>query len=220
MKSGLKRWALAAGASVLALTQLTGCFPLAAGGMVMTGMVMTDRRTSGTQVEDEGIELRSVSRINEALGDKVHFNVTSYNRRVLLTGEASTPQARDQLEQIVSKVENVRAVFNETVVGFSSSLSDRSSDTLISGKVKASLVDARDLVSSAFKVVTERKVVYLMGRVTQRESDRASEIARGVSGVVKVVRLFEIITEDELKSQYPAPAASSPAGSNASKTGS
>jgi osmotically-inducible protein OsmY len=134
----------------------------------------------------------------------VHVNVTSYNRQVLLTGEATTAEAKQKVEQIVSRVENVRGVHNEMVVGLPSSLSDRSNDALISGKVKASLVDARDLISNAFKVVTERRVVYLMGRVTQREANRATEIARGVDGVQKVVRVFEVISEEELKRQLPS----------------
>ena len=104
-----------------------------------------------------------------------------------------------------SHVENVQGVFNEMVVGLSSTLSERSSDALISGKVKASLVDAHDLISNAFKVVTERKVVYLMGRVTEREASRATDIARGVDGVKKVVRLFEIISEETLKRELPTP---------------
>ena len=115
----------------------------------------------------------------------------------------------------MQRVENVRGVYNELVVGIASPLSDRSRDTLISGKVKASLVDARDLISNSFKVVTERQVVYLMGRVTQREANRATEIARGVDGVQKVVRLFEIISEEELKTQMPTP----PKNTEPAKTG-
>lgn len=215
MNQRLTRVALAALAGAALVSQLTACFPLVAGGAVMTGMVATDRRTSGAQVEDEGIELRSVNRLHEALGDGLHVNVTSYNRRVLLTGEATTAEAKQKAEQIVQRVENVRGVYNELVVGIASPLSDRSRDTLISGKVKASLVDARDLISNSFKVVTERQVVYLMGRVTQREANRATEIARGVDGVQKVVRLFEIISEEELKTQMPTP----PKNTEPAKTG-
>ncbi|MDD0812417.1 BON domain-containing protein [Curvibacter sp. RS43] len=204
MNSSFKRLTWAALTAAALASQLTGCFPLVAGGAVMTGFVATDRRTSGAQVEDEGIELRAVNRVHEALGDGVHLNVTSYNRQVLLTGEATTAEAKQKVEQIVSRVENVRGVHNEMVVGLPSSLSDRSNDALISGKVKASLVDARDLISNAFKVVTERRVVYLMGRVTQREANRATEIARGVDGVQKVVRVFEVISEEELKRQLPS----------------
>lgn len=198
--------------TLLALTaslggSLTACVPVIIGGAVVgTAMVASDRRTSGAQLEDEGIELRAVSRIKDALGDRVHVNVTSYNRRVLLTGEVPAAQDKQSAEQIVSKVDNVESVVNELMVAGNSNISDRSSDALITGKVKAGLVDAKDLFANAFKVVTERGAVYMMGRVTQREADRATEVARSTSGVQKVVRVFELISEDELRGMMPKPA--------------
>jgi osmotically-inducible protein OsmY len=173
---------------------------------VVGSLVAVDRRTSGAQLEDESIELRAALRIREQLGDRVHINITSYNRQVLITGEV--PKAGDlQLaELLVSKVENVKNVVNELSVMGNSSFSDRSKDALASGRVKAGLVDARDLFASAFKVTTERGVTYLMGRVTQREADRATEIARSIPGVLKVVRILEIITEEELRNLLPRPA--------------
>ncbi|MFO1246316.1 MAG: BON domain-containing protein [Ramlibacter sp.] len=191
---------LAAGA--LAGT-LSACAPLIVGGAVVGGLVATDRRTSGAQLEDEGIELRAASRVREALGDRAHVNLTSYNRQVLLTGEVPSEQAKQQVEQIVSRVENVRAIVNELAVMGNSTLGQRSSDTLVTGKVRASLVDAKDLYANAFKVVTERGTTYLMGRVTQREADRATAIARTVGGVQKVVRIFELISEQELQQMLP-----------------
>ena len=191
---------LAAGA--LAGT-LSACAPLIVGGAVVGGLVATDRRTSGAQLEDEGIELRAASRVREALGDRAHVNLTSYNRQVLLTGEVPNDAARQQVEQIVSRVENVRSVVNELAVLGNTTLTQRSNDVLITGKVRASLVDAKDLYAGAFKVVTERGTTYLMGRVTQREADRATAITRTVGGVQKVVRIFEIITEDELRRVQP-----------------
>ncbi len=185
---------------------LTACFPVLMGGAVMTGFVATDRRTSGAQLEDEGIELRAASRIQDNLGERVHVNVTSYNRRVLLTGEVPTAQDRQLVEQVASRVENVQSVVNELAVLGNSTLSQRSSDTLVTGRVKAGFVDAKDLFANAYKVVTERGIVYLMGRVTQREADRATDIARSTSGVQKVVRVFEIISEDELRNTLPQPA--------------
>ncbi|MDF1485842.1 BON domain-containing protein [Ramlibacter sp. H39-3-26] len=205
--SRLARAACAALAAAAAAGSLTACFPLVVGGAVATGLIATDRRTSGAQLEDQGIELRASNRLRETLGERAHINVTSFNRQVLLTGEVSAAQDRQTAEQTVARVENVRSIVNELVVAAPSSLGDRSNDTLISGKVKASFVDAKDLFSNAFKVVTERGVVYLMGRVTEREAKRATEIARGVSGVVKVVRIFEIISEEELQrlsTQAPA----------------
>ncbi len=188
------------------LGALTACFPLVMGGAVVTGMVATDRRTTGSVVEDEGIELRSASRIRDNLGDRGHVNVTSYNRRVLLTGEVPSAQDRQLVEQVVSRVENVQLVVNELAVLGNATLTQRSSDTLVTGRVKAAMVDAKDLFANSFKVVTERGTVYLMGRVTQREADRATDITRSTSGVQKVVRVFEIISEDELRNLLPQPA--------------
>ena len=179
---------------------LSACAPVMIGGFAMGTMMATDRRTTGTQVEDEGIELRGAGRIRDNLGERGHVNITSYSRQVLLTGEVPTAQDRQSVEQVASKVENVRSVVNEIAVMEITSLTQRSSDALITGKIKASLVDAKDLFASSFKVVTERGTTYLMGRVTQREADRATEIARGIDGVKKVVRLLEIISEEELKS--------------------
>ncbi|OIQ74971.1 outer membrane lipoprotein [mine drainage metagenome] len=196
---------------LLALTaclggSLTACVPVLMGSAVMGGMVATDRRTSGTQLEDEGIDLRAASRIQDNLGERGHVTVTSYNRRVLLTGEVPSVQDKQLVEQVVLRVDNVREVVNELAVLGTASLTQRTSDTLITGRVKAALVDAKDLFSNAFKVVTERGTVYLMGRVTQRESDRATDIVRQTSGVQKVVRVFEFISEDELRNLLPQPA--------------
>ena len=180
-------------------TSLSGCVPLVLGGAAVSAMMMVDRRTPGAQLDDETIELRAASRLREAFGDRAHINITSYNRQVLLTGEVPNDAAKQQAEQIVSRVDNVRAIVNELAPMLATSLAQRSSDVLITGKVKASLVDAKELYAGAFKVVTERNAVYLMGRVTQREADRATAIARQVGGVQRVVRVFEIIEEEEMR---------------------
>ncbi|MBC7379246.1 MAG: BON domain-containing protein [Burkholderiaceae bacterium] len=200
----LVRVALAALSFAALATSLPGCIPLLAGGAVVGGMAATDRRTSGAQVEDEGIELRASSRVRDALGERAHINITSYNRQVLITGEVPSEQDKQSVESLVSRVPNVRATVNELAVLGNSTLAQRSSDTLVTGKVKASLVDAKDLFANAFKVVTERGVVYLMGRVTPREAERATAITRSVGGVQRVVRILESITEDELKQMLPA----------------
>jgi osmotically-inducible protein OsmY len=192
--------------SLAALTlagSLTACAPLIIGGAAVGAIMAFDRRTSGAQVEDEGIELRGASALRQALGDRAHINITSYNRQVLLTGEVPNEQDKQAAEQAVSRVDNVKGIVNELAVMPNTSLAQRSSDTFITGKVKASFVDDRSVYVGAFKVVTERGVVYLMGRVTQREADRATQIARTVSDVRRVVRIFEIITEDELKRLEP-----------------
>ena len=197
--SGIQRMTLAVLAVASLGATLSACVPLVVGGAAVgTALVVTDRRTSGAQLEDEGIELRAANRLREAIGERGHINVTSYNRQVLLTGEVPSAQDKQTAEQVVSRVENARSIVNELAVQGASTLSQRSQDTFISGKVKASLVDAKDVQANAIKVVTERSTVYLMGRVTQREANRATEIARGVSGVQKVVRVFEMITEEEL----------------------
>ena len=182
---------------------LSACAPVMVGGMVGGAMVASDRRTTGIQMEDEGIEQRSASARRENFGDKEHVNFTSYNRQVLMTGEVSSNQVRQQVEQLISRVENVRAVVNELAIGPASSIGDRTSDVLLVAKVKAAMVDSEDVFANVFKVVAERGTVYLMGRVTQREAQRATDVVRGVSGVKRVVRVFEYITEDELKSMQP-----------------
>lgn len=201
-----QRLVLAVCAAVLMTSALTACLPLVAGGMASGALLATDRRTSGAQLEDEGIELRALNRIRSNIGERVHVNLTSYNRQVLLTGEVPSAQDKTAVEQIVSKVENVSGVVNDLEVASASTLGQRSSDTLVTGRVKAALIDARDLQFNAFKVVTERGVVYLMGRVTQREADRATAVARSTTDVQKVVRVFEIISEAELARLQPAPA--------------
>ena len=195
---------LALTATLSATLLTTACAPLLIGGAMIGGtMVATDRRTSGTQLEDEGIEFKAAARVREQLGDKAHININSYNRLALITGEVNSEADREKLTTIVSGVENVSNVLNETAVTMNSSLGNRSNDVLIATKVKASLVDARDLISNAFYVVVERGTVYLMGRVSEREAKRASDIARAVGGVNKVVRAFEIISEEELARLTP-----------------
>jgi osmotically-inducible protein OsmY len=185
---------------------LSGCLPLVVGGAVVGGsLVATDRRTSGAQLEDEGIELRSVNRLRDAFLERVHINATSYNRQVLLTGEVPSEADKARAQEIVSRVENVRSIVNELAVLGNSTLTSRSSDSLVTGRVKAAFVDAKDLYANAFKVVTERGTTHLMGRVTQREATRATEIARTTPGVQRVVRVFEIISEEELQRMLPQP---------------
>ncbi len=193
--------------SLLLVSVLGACAPLMFAGMAGTVMVASDRRTSGAQLEDEAIELRAQARIRDNLGERVHVNVTSFNRQVLITGEVTAEKDRQAVLQLVERIENVKSVVNEMAVLPMSTLSERSNDLLVTAQVKARFVDSKDLFANAFKVVTERGTVYLMGRVTQREANSATQLTRNVSGVNKVVRLFEIITEDELRNFLPPPAA-------------
>jgi len=191
-------------AAVAASTLMSACAPLLVGGAVMgTSLMVTDRRTSGTQLEDQAIELKAMTRTREAVGERGHVNATSYNRTLLLTGEVAADTDKVAVEQAVAKIEGVRTVVNELVVAGSSSLAARSNDAILTSKVKASFIDAKDVFANAIKVVSERGTVYLMGRVTEREANRASDIARAVNGVQKVVRVFEVITEAELADLQP-----------------
>jgi osmotically-inducible protein OsmY len=185
------------------LSSLGGCAALVVGGVIAgSAMVATDRRTANAQLNDEGIEIRANNRLKEKFGERGNFNVTSYNGRVLLTGETASSNDKLAAEQIVSQVENVKSIINElTLATSTSTLKERSNDTFITSRVKAGLIDAKELPSNAFKVVTERSIVYLMGRVTQSEADRATEIARGVGGVTKVIRSFEFVSEDDVKTK-------------------
>jgi osmotically-inducible protein OsmY len=188
------------GAVLLAsLASLSACAPLIVGGAVMTGVMATDRRTTGTLVEDESIEIKVASAVRKEMGERIHLNVTSFNRQVLLSGEVRTAADKERAEKLAQSQENVSAVVNDLAVMPVSSLSQRSKDTVTTGRVKAAFVDAKDLQVNAVKVVTERGIVYLMGRVTSREAKRATDIARSIGGVTKVVRVFDEISEQELQ---------------------
>jgi osmotically-inducible protein OsmY len=204
---------------LLAAASLSSCALVIGGAVVGGAMVAVDRRTAGSQVDDETIELKANSRMNEAFGDRARVSVTSYNRMVLLTGEVPADADKTTAEQAVARIDNVLSVVNELTVGPLNTFSERSKDTFITTKVKASLIDAKDLFANSIKVVTHRGTVYLMGRVTEREANRATEIARGVSGVVKVVRVFEILTEAELANTEPKSLAKpdAPASASAAK---
>ena len=201
------RYMKATGLAMLMSLGLSACAPVMLAGFAGTAMVASDRRTSGTQLEDETIELRGSARIRDALGERAHVNITSYNRQVLLSGEVATERDKQIVEGLLEKLENVKSVVNELSIMQPTSLSSRSNDLLLSAKVKAALVDSRDLFANAFKVVVERGTVYVMGRVTQREATSATNVIRNVNGVNKVVRLFDIISEEELRNLLPPPPA-------------
>ncbi|WP_374263448.1 BON domain-containing protein [Zoogloea sp.] len=186
-------------AAIAAASALQGCIPVIVGGTGMAVAMASDRRSSGTYVEDEGIEWKANKWIGDRLGDKVHVNATSFNRKLLLTGEAFNEASRDEAGRLAAAVDNVREVVNELRVAPTSTISARTNDSYISSKVKARFVDQKDFHIPHVKVVTEAGTVFLMGLVSQREGDAATEIARTTSGVQKVVRVFEYISEDEVK---------------------
>jgi len=200
MTRGIRRPAAGPLLLALAAALLVGCVPMVVGTAVVgTAVVATDRRGGGSQVDDELIQMKSGSRLEEAFPDgRVRVNVTSYNRMVLLTGQVPSDADKATVEQVIAKMDNVQSVINELSVGPATTLKERSNDAYITTKVRASIVDAQDLFANSIKIVTHRGVVYLMGRVTEREANHAAELARGVSGVVKVVKVFEIISEADL----------------------
>jgi osmotically-inducible protein OsmY len=199
------RTTLVLGAVCAATLALSACAPLLVGGAAVgSALMVTDRRSSGTQIDDQSIELKAGNRVGQVLGDRGHVNVTSYNRVVLITGEVPTDADKTAVEQAVQRLENVKSTVNELQVTMNSSIASRSNDAILTSKVKATYIDAKDLQANAFKVVTEYGTVFLLGRVTEREANRAANLAAGISGVKKVVRVFEILTEDELAGLKPA----------------
>ena len=179
------------------LPSLQGCFPIIAAG-VGTGVVTAvNRRTLGTQTEDESIEWKAASRVTDELRARGNFNFTSFNRRVLISGEAASEEVKAEIAQIVSKIPNVSGIYNEVIIGPPSSLTQRSGDAFITSKVKSRSVDSGRFNPLQVKVVTEAGIVFLLGIVTQAEADSAIQVARTTSGVKKVVSLFEIISPEQ-----------------------
>jgi osmotically-inducible protein OsmY len=180
-------------AAALLAVSLPGCFPLVATGMGAAVLVADDRRTAGAIVDDEAIENKALLHVQQKYSDGVHLNVTSYNRIVLLTGEAPSAAVRSEIERIVRGVENVRSIQNEMAVVPTTTLMLRGNDSVETSKVKARFIDANKFRANHVKVVTENGVVYLMGIVKRKEAQDATEIARTTSGVQRVVRVFEYL---------------------------
>jgi osmotically-inducible protein OsmY len=177
------------------LAALAGCVPvIVAGAAGGAAMVATDRRTTGTQVDDEGIELKVANQASNQYGDRIHLNVTSYNGVVLLTGEVPDQATWASVGALAKETEKVRVVSNELVVAPNTDLSARSNDTYITSKVKSRMIEAHQFPPNAVKVVTERGVIYLMGIVTMEEGNAAAETAATTSGVVRVVKVFQYRT--------------------------
>ena len=179
------------------LASLSGCFGLIVGAGVAGAMSTVDRRTIGAQTEDKAINVKAEIKVNQVAGSNGHINVTSFNRKVLLTGEVRDEAMKQKAEREVRAIENVVSVINELEISGASSYTSRSSDALITAKVKTSLVDMKTVSAVSFKVTTERGVVYLMGVVTPREGNVAADVAKGVSGVTRVVKIFEYINEED-----------------------
>lgn len=188
------------------LSSLPACVPLMVGGTVAGALVASDRRSIGAQTDDAAIELKAAGRASKITGEKGRVAVTSFNRMVLLTGEVADEKMKAEVQKQIATIEGVKSIENDLVIAPVSSVGIRTNDALITGKVKAAIIDTRDLYVSAFKVHTDRSVVYLMGRVTEREAKLGSEVARNAaSKISKVVLLFEYIEEDEAKKFMPKP---------------
>jgi osmotically-inducible protein OsmY len=177
---------------------VSGCFGLAATGLIVGSVAMTDRRTLGAQAEDTSIEVKAKLRVNEQLRYSGGISVTSYNRRALLTGQVANEDDKRRAEQVVRGVDNVRAVQNELQVAGQPGLTSSAADATTTAGVKAALVESKETPAASIKVVTESGVVYLMGLVTQKESQAAVRVASRVRGVQKVVAVFEVISDEEL----------------------
>jgi len=210
-RDGLRRPLATLALCALVALSLQSCVGLVVGGAVMGTLSATDRRTLGSQAEDTSIVIKGEGRANKITGDLGRVAVTSFNRKVLLTGEVKDLQMKAEVEQQIKTIDNVQSIENDLAVAPVSSVGARSSDALITGKVRASFIDTKDLYVNAIKVHTDRGIVYLLGRVTQREGKLAAEVARNAAGNIrKVVKLFEYISEEDLKDMVnkPEPSAS------------
>ncbi len=192
-----------AGFCLALLGSLSGCVSMAVGGVAAVAGASFDRRTLGAQADDKAISVKADMRLPKVTGPDVHINANSFNRQVLLTGEVKDEAMKALVEREVKAIPGVASVANELTIAGPATYTARASDSLITTKVKASLVDMKTISATSFKVVTERGVVYMMGRVTQREGQVAADVARGVAGVSKVVKMFEYITEDEMRALSP-----------------
>ncbi len=177
---------------------LAGCSQIAMQAVSVGATVSMDRRTAGAQLEDQAIQLKAAAALAETMGGTGNVYVASYNRQVLLTGEVPNQGSRDLSERVVRRVENVRAVYNELSVVTNATLTQRGEDVYLAARLRAAFFEAPDLSYNAFRVVATGRTVYLMGCVTSRESDRAVQVIRRVNGVSRIVKVLDMISEEEL----------------------
>jgi osmotically-inducible protein OsmY len=195
----------AVAALIAAVPFLQGCPAIIGAGAVYGYTALEDRRTTGTQIEDQGIESRAATRIGERFKEQAHVNVTVFNRAVLLTGEAWDEATREEIGRIAASVPNVRSVTNEVQVSGLSSATSRANDTTLTAKVRGRFLSAKEFSSLHVKVVTESGVVYLLGLVTEVEAEAATELARTTSGVRKVVKVFDYCKSTDELCKPPPP---------------
>lgn len=208
-------------AIVAAALALPACAPLIIGGIAAgTAIVATDRRTTGAQLDDKTIQSRVANELSDALrGNTVHINVNSFERRVLLTGEVPNETIKTQAGEIAARSKNVRIVNNELAITTPSTFGERTDDNALGTRVRAAFVNTKEIAFNSVDIVTERRIIYLMGAVTQKEADVAAHVASRVSGVQQVVKLFDIETAAEVNQRRlgasspppPAPPVATPA---------
>jgi len=180
-------------AAVTAVTLLSGCAPLVIGGAATAVMMAEDRRSSGVFVDDENIENRALLKVKTRYNNQVHVNITSYNRHVLISGEAASEAVKKGVEEEVATAAGIKRIFNEMAVGPQAGVMAVSNDTRLTTIVKTRFLEANRFQPNHVKVVTEAGVVYLMGIVKRSEADAAAQLASTTAGVSRVVRLFEYL---------------------------
>jgi osmotically-inducible protein OsmY len=183
--------------AIIAASQLSACGVLAVTGVAATATVLADRRTPGVQVIDKGIELQASGVFDQKFGDNAHINVTSFNQKVLLTGEAKTAAIKSEAESYVKSMKNVRSVFNELIIGPNSSFTMRANDAYLESKIKTQMIFTQQLPSNSMVIVAEGSSIYLIGILTQSEADLAKKIASNTNGVKDVYAYFDIISDGE-----------------------
>jgi osmotically-inducible protein OsmY len=200
---------LAALLMAMAAVALPACAPLVIGAVAAgTAIVATDRRSTGTQLDDKTIQVRVANELKDALrGNDIHINVNSFERRVLLTGEVNSEAIKAQAGTVAAASKEVRMVNNELVIGTPSTFGDRTEDNTLGARVRAAFVNTREIAFNSIDIVTERRTIYLMGAVTQKEADVAAHVASRVPGVKQVVKLFDVASADEINRGRAAAAA-------------
>ncbi|CAM4377975.1 BON domain-containing protein [Bordetella muralis] len=205
-----------------AAVSLSACAPLIVGGAAATtAVVITDRRTSGAQLEDKNIEFKAEKQIGDKLGDSARVNALSYNNVLLLTGDVPSAEAKTQATSIAQGIQHVKKVVNQLNIGPAASFSTRSNDTWLTSKVKTQLINTKYVPSATIDITTDRGVVYMMGLVTEAEGDYAANAASTVSGVTKVVKIFETISREEamrLSGQSDSKSSTTSSSSTSSQT--
>ena len=196
----IKSIILSLSAVTLGVTALSGCVPVLIGGAVgTTAFVTTDRRTTGAQMADEVMEKRIHYEISQAIPNNLHLTVTSYNRRILLTGEVGSESDKLTAQRVAQNSLEVSSVVNELMVGPVSSMTQRMSDSTLAGKVRTQLITTSGVSLNQMKVTVDRGIVYLMGLVTQEEAQKAADIASRVPGTKSVVTAVEVLSTQEVQ---------------------